>query len=323
MAQLQQDDDLQDKGAQADDFADQGIKATGTGLAGAEGAMSKGVAVSVGQSQMSQMAALREAADVQGAQGIGTTSEGDIQAARDNDASMTQLEKEQEQEKQRQQEQEAEERRRHREQQALALQREMEIARQRDQERERAREREEAEAKEAARLLAEAEAFLAAEEKARMAALHEQEARYAQEAEAFLAAEEQKRKAADHRQEVQHVQEAARDRGLGPSGGAEDPDIQDESQDAAAPEQSTAQEAGDVGGRIEQQERATAEMQTYLRKLGVPAHDTILAKLHEMGVENPGDIQFLDDTSMTELALPQQYVALLRHERARLQKLEL
>ena len=78
-----------------------------------------------------------------------------------------------------------------------------------------------------------------------------------------------------------------------------------------------------MGGRIEQQERATAEMQTYLRKLGVPAHDTILAKLHEMGVENPGDIQFLDDTSMTELALPQQYVALLRHERARLQKLEL
>lgn len=317
MAQLQQDDDLQDEGAKADDFADHGIKATGTSLAGAEGAMSKGVAVSVGQSQMSQMAALREAADVQGAQGIGTTSEGDIQAARDNDASMTQLEKEQEQEKQRQQEQEAEERRRHREQQALALQREMEIARQRDQERERAREREEAEAKEAARLLAEAEAFLAAEEKARMAALHEQEARYAQEAEAFLAAEEQKRKAADHRQEAQHVLEAARDRGLG---GAEDADIQD----AAAREQSTAQEAGDVGGRIdEQQERATAEMQTYLRKLGVPAHDTILAKLHEMGVENPGDIQFLDDTSMTELALPQQYVALLRHERARLQKLEL
>ena len=282
--------------------------------------MSKGVAVSVGQSQMSQMAARREAADVQGAQGIGTTSEGDIEAARQNDASVTQLEKEQEQEKQRQQEQEAEERRRHREQQALALQREMEIARQRDQERERAREREEAEAKEAARLLAEAEAFLAAEEKARMAALHEQEARYAQEAEAFLAAEEQKRKAAEDRQEAQDVQEAARDRGLGPSGGAEDPDIQD----AAAQEQSTAQEAGDVGGRIdEQQERATAEMQTYLRKLGVPAHDTILAKLHEMGVENPGDIQFLDDTSMTELALPQQYVALLRHERARLQKLEL
>ena len=156
-----------------------------------------------------------------------------------------------------------------------------------------------------------------------MAALHEQEARYAQEAEAFLAAEEQKRKAADHRQEAQDVQEAARDRGLGPSGGAEDPDIQDESQDAAAPEQSTALEAGDVGGRIEQQERATAEMQTYLRKLGVPAHETILAKLHEMGVENPGDIQFLDDASMTELALPQQYVALLRHERARLQKLEL
>ena len=204
MAQLQQDDDLQDEGAKADDFADHGIKATGTSLAGAEGAMSKGVAVSVGQSQMSQMAALREAADVQGAQGIGTTSEGDIQAARDNDASMTQLEKEQEQEKQRQQEQEAEERRRHREQQALALQREMEIARQRDQERERAREREEAEAKEAARLLAEAEAFLAAEEKARMAALHEQEARYAQEAEVFLAAEEQKRKAADHRQEALH-----------------------------------------------------------------------------------------------------------------------
>ena len=289
MAQLQQDDDPQDEGAQADDFADQGIKATGTGLAGAEGAMSKGVAVSVGQSQTSQMAARREAADVQGAQGIGTTSEGDIEAARQNDASVTQLEKEQEQEKQRQQEQEAEERRRHREQQALALQREMEIARQRDQERERAREREEAEAKEAARLLAEAEAFLAAEEKARMAALHEQEARYAQEAEAFLAAEEQKRKAADHRQEAT----------------------------------STAQEAGDVGGRIEQQERAIAEMQTYLRKLGVPAHDTILAKLHEMGVENPGDIQFLDDASMTELALPQQYVALLRHERARLQKLEL
>ena len=317
MAQLQQDDDPQDEGAQADDFADQGIKATGTGLAGAEGAMSKGVAVSVGQSQTSQMAARREAADVQGAQGIGTTAEGDIEAARQNDASVTQLEKEQEQEKQRQQEQEAgERRRRRREQQALALQREMEIARQRDQERERAREREEAEAKEAARLLAEAEAFLAAEEKARMAALHEQEARYAQEAEAFLAAEEQKRKAADHRQEAQHVLEAARDRGLG---GAEDPDIQD----AAAPEQSTAQEAGDVGGRIEQQERATAEMQTFLRKLGVPAHDTILAKLHEMGVENPGDIQFLDDTSMTELALPQQYVALLRHERARLQKLEL
>ncbi|MGB1602828.1 MAG: hypothetical protein ACPIOQ_59405, partial [Promethearchaeia archaeon] len=273
----------------------------------------------VGQSQMSQMAARREAADVQGAQGIGTTSEGDIEAARQNDASVTQLEKEQEQEKQRQQEQEAEERRRHREQQALALQREMEIARQRDQERERAREREEAEAKEAARLLAEAEAFLAAEEKARMAALHEQEARYAQEAEAFLAAEEQKRKAAEHRQEAKDVQEAARDRGLGPSGGAEDPDIQD----AAAQEQSTAQEAGDVGGRIEQEERATAEMQTYLRKLGVPAPETILAKLHEMGVENPGDIQFLDDASMTELALPQQYVALLRHERARLQKLEL
>ena len=319
MAQLQQDDDPQDEGAQADDFADQGIKATGTGLAGAEEAMSKGVAVSVGQSQMSQMAARREAADVQGAQGIGTTSEGDIEAARQNDAAVTQPEKEQEQEKQRQQEQEAEERRRHREQQALALQREMEIARQRDQERERAREREEAEAKEAARLLAEAEAFLAAEEKARMAALHEQEARYAQEAEAFLAAEEQKRKAAEHRQEAQDVQEAARDRGLGPSGGAEDPDIQD----AAAQEQSTAQEAGDVGGRIEQEERATAEMQTYLRKLGVPAHETILAKLNEMGVENPGDIQFLDDASMTELALPQQYVALLRHERARLQKLEL
>ena len=319
MAQLQQDDDPQDEGAlrpSADDFADQGIKATATGLAGAQGAMSKGVAVSVGQSQMSQMAARREAADVQGAQGIGTTSEGDIEAARQNDASVTQLEKEQEQEKQRQQEQEAEERRRHREQQALALQREMEIARQRDQEREREREREEAEAKEAARLLAEAEAFVAAEEKARMAALHEQEARYAQEAEAFLAAEEQKRKAADHRQEAQHVLEAARDRGLG---GAEDPDIQD----AAAQEQSTAQEAGDVGGRIEQEERATAEMQTYLRKLGVPAPETILAKLHEMGVENPGDIQFLDDASMTELALPQQYVALLRHERARLQKLEL
>ena len=107
MAQLQQDDDPQDEGARpaADDFADQGIKATATGLAGAEGAMSKGVAVSVGQSQMSQMAARREAADVQGAQGIRTTSEGDIEAARENDALMTQLEKEQEQEKQRQQEQ--------------------------------------------------------------------------------------------------------------------------------------------------------------------------------------------------------------------------
>ena len=285
MARLQQDDDPQDEGAQAD----------------------------VGQSQMSQMTARREATDVQGNR---TTSEGDIEAARQNVKSMTQLEMEQEQEKQRQQEQEAEEKRRHREEQALALQREMEMARQRDQERERAREREEAEAKEAARLLAEAEAFLAAEEKARMIALHEQEARYAQEAEAFLAAEEQRRKAADHRQEAQHVQAAARDRGLG---GAEDADIHD----AGPHEQSTAQEAGVVGGRIEQEEHASTEMQTYLRKLGVPAHEQILAKLHEMGVENPGDIQFLDDTSMTELALPQEYVALLRHERARLQKLEL
>ena len=137
MARLQQDDDPQDEGAQAD----------------------------VGQSQMSQMTARREATDVQGNR---TTSEGDIEAARQNVKSMTQLEMEQEQEKQRQQEQEAEEKRRHREEQALALQREMEMARQRDQERERAREREEAEAKEAARLLAEAEAFLAAEEHAKL-----------------------------------------------------------------------------------------------------------------------------------------------------------